>query len=105
MSLEDFYVLLQSVGIPVAYRNWEDKKKPKLPYIIYSVEEKENFAADNSVYFTQKKMNVTIHTNLKNIPLENKLESLFNSSKFEWDAFERYNEEEKMYEVFYELTI
>lgn len=105
MTLEELKTILDQTGLAVGYRQWATGKAPDLPYILYYQESTDNTKADNQTYYRQMNVTIELYSNLKNIPAEKRLEEILDHNKIEWDAFERFIEEEKMHEVVYEIIL
>ena len=105
MTLEELNSLLNQTGLPVTYRQWAEGQVPELPYIVYYADNTNNYFADNQVYQKIQNVSIELYSNMKNIREEQKIESLLDAHKIEWDAYEQEIESEKMFEVLYEITI
>lgn len=49
-SRADIFRILESSGVPTAYRSWGEGKAPKLPYAVYFFVESADVMADNANY-------------------------------------------------------
>lgn len=89
----------------IAYRSFPEGGAPKLPYVIVYFKRSRNFKADNKSYKVVKQVIVELYTKEKDTEKEKYLESFFDKSDIAWDSTEWYLEDEKMYEVYYEINI
>ncbi|GGC88046.1 hypothetical protein [Enterococcus wangshanyuanii] len=105
MTLEELKMILDKTGLKVGYRQWPTGEAPDLPYILYYQEDTDNLKADNKTYYKQINVTIELYSNLKNIPAETKLEAILDQHKIEWDAFERFIEDEQMHEILYEIIL
>lgn len=105
MTLEELKTKLDTLKLPVSYRQWSIGQAPKLPYLLYYAQSDNNFEADNKVYFQQNEVVIELYTNTKNILVEQKLKSLLNEIKIPFSWYESYLESEKMFLRAYEITI
>ena len=101
MTLEEIYQTLQLLNLPLAYSHFKSPKEP--PYLVYLVEDTNNFGADNKVYHQIENLVIELYTSKKDIILEKKLEALLNDKQLYYEKIETYIEREKLYEVRYEL--
>lgn len=103
MMLEEVKTLLESTGLPVAYRSWPEKMAPPLPYICYLVAYSNNFGADGEVYHRIDRVQIELYTKLKDPQSEDKVEKAL-SSLF-WEKTETYIDSEQCYEILYEIEV
>lgn len=101
MTLEELYQTLQQLNLPIAYSHFKSPLEP--PYLVYLVEDTQNFGADNRVYHQIENLVIELYTSKKDIILEKKLEVLLNEKEFYYEKVETYIDSEKLYEVRYEL--
>lgn len=62
MTMEDVKTLLESTGLPVAYRSFPEGGAPALPFLCYYSPYTNNFAADGVAYATINHINVELYT-------------------------------------------
>ena len=101
MTLEELYETLQQLKLPIAYSHFKSPQEP--PYLVYLMEDTNNFGADNKVYHRIENLVIELYTIKKDITLEKKLEALLNEKELYYEKVETYIESEKLYEVRYEL--
>ena len=65
----------------------------------------EEFGADNIVYHSFNHLDIEVYTDLKNPELEKQVEEVLRSYGLFYHKSEVWIEEEKLYEVLYELTV
>lgn len=96
--------MLEELNIPIAYDHFNTATNP--PCVTFRRDSTRNFGADNKVY---KKINnyvVQLYTEYKDPALEEQLEDIFDANDVFYDiASEDYIEDEKMYEMIYEVTL
>lgn len=102
---QDIRGILQSTGIPFAYRLWEEGKAPPLPYGLYYAGRANNFAADGKVHFTAQRYTIELYTEKKEPDTEALLENALNSAEIFWTKDEAYIESERMNEIIYEIEV
>lgn len=101
----DIREILQSTGIPFAYRLWPVGEAPPLPYGVYYAGKANNFAADGKVYFTAQRYTIELYTEEKDPNTEALLENALNGAEIFWTKDEAYIESERMNEISYEIEV
>ena len=103
MTLSEIKTMLGTTGLPVTYRAWPIDEAPPMPYIFYLVAFSNNFGADNVVYWTINHLQIELYTKLKDPESEGKVESALSS--LYWEKTETYIDEEKCYQIMYEIEV
>lgn len=104
MTLTQFHKMLESAGLPVTYYEFKDNVPP-LPFIVYLETNTNNFASDGIVYAEIKRMAVELYCSVRDLTLEQKIENIFTENRIFWQKEFTYLEDEKCYEVIYEMEI
>ena len=105
MNLEDLSNELETIGVPVTYRQFEKDHAPDPPFIIFYDGEKIGFSADNIDYFTRLEVFIELYTDYKDEKLEEKIEKIFRSQNIRFESEAMYWDEERMHEVLYRAVI
>ena len=107
MDIKGLQNVLNSTGLPVVYHSFQSSglKVKQPPYIIYYLKNSDNTGADNKVYYKQNYYNIELYTNKKDIAAEQKLEDAFDSASIFYEKTESYIDEEKMFDILYEIEI
>lgn len=103
MKLENLKTLLESTGLPVAYRAFPVGQAPDLPFICYLVEYSNNFDADNRVYHPINHISIELYTEFKNPDTEALVETALKDIC--WEKTEDYLDDERCYEISYEIEV
>ena len=103
MSLEDIKELLMQTGIPVAYRAFPVNQAPPLPFICYLYSYSNNFDADNQVYQKIGHISIELYTQSKSPEVEGAVETVLQNMC--WEKSEEYLDDEKCYEIIYEIEV
>lgn len=103
MNNEELKALLETTGLKVAYRAFDEKQAPPLPYICFYETDTDNFFADGKVYSQIRVMQIELYTRRKDSEIEDKVENALSS--FCWNKTETYIETEKCYQISYELEV
>jgi len=97
---EKLYNLLSTLGYPVAYSQFKDKKV-SIPFILYKNDATDTFKADDKTYLKSNDFIITLVTSKKDLQVELKLESLLNENNLPFDKNEDYIEGEDIYQIQY----
>ena len=101
MTLEQLKAKLASTGMPVAYGYFASMQK--LPYILYRVAYSNNFLADSKVYAPINHIQIELYTKQKSTDEEDKVENAL--SLFCWEKTETYINEQRCYQIIYEIEV
>ena len=106
-SLNKFAGELESaIGLPVAYRQWEENNVPDLPYLIYYETGKNPFYADNRTHYFSYVISVELYTENKDPKIEALLEAFFYAQNITVSNVEEmFWDDEHLHEVLYEFEI
>lgn len=105
MTHNEVMEVLEELSLPVAYDHFAEGESPDPPFLCFLYPENKPTGADNIVYYQLHKLDIELYTDLKDPPLERKIEKLLTEHEFFFHKSEVWIEEEKMYEVLYEVTI
>ena len=103
MTLQEIKAMLDTTGLPVTYRAWPIDEAPPMPYICYLVAFSNDFGADNVVYWPIDHLQIELYTELKDPESEGKVETALSS--LYWEKTETYIDEEKCYQIMYEIEV
>lgn len=102
-TLESIKALLESTGLPVAYRAFPEGAAPELPFLCYLVNGSRNLFADGGVYLEVDLIQIELYTKEKDPMAEDKVEKAL--SYFNWEKTETYIDSEKCYQILYEIEV
>jgi len=105
MNFEEIVRMLSEIGLPFAYHHFAEGESPDPPFLIYLSPGSHNFAADGKVYFKVDLLDVELYTDKKEPDIEARVEAAFDAAGLFYDKTESYIEEEKLYEVLYEMEV
>lgn len=105
MTIEELEQHLQTLQLPLAYRQWGVGEEPQLPYLLYYRDQSVDFIADNHNYMPANQISVELYTETKDFEQEMKIEALLQELAIPYTAYEGTIETEDMYEVLYEFKI
>ena len=104
MTLKDLYDILCETHLPVAYQAFKPEENVKPPCITYEAAFSSNFGADNYVYSPFTHVDIFLFDTLKD-GSEGILEEVLDNHKIFWDKTETWENDEKVYQIIYEVTI
>lgn len=105
MTLQELYIELKKLQLPVQYYMFQEGQAPRLPYIIYFNPSEQHANADNLTHIVAKDVIIEVYSEFKDLSLEDKLKELFNRNKLTYTFQETYLKEERMYMVAYQITL
>jgi hypothetical protein len=101
MDEATLFTLLKTLNLPVAYHHFVAPPTP--PYIVYLLDNTDNFGADNKVYKICKNFMVELYTKTKDPTSEALIEGLFDANEIYWEKTETYIDSEGLYQVLYDI--
>lgn len=105
MTLQEFKPVLDGTGFPVAYQAFPEGDAPALPFLCYHSPYTNNFAADGVAYATINHINVELYTQVKDPATEEKVEAALTQAGIYWEKSETYLEDEKCFQILYEIEV
>lgn len=98
--------ILESTGIPVAYHAFQDIELKDLPIIIYDEVSKRKFAADGIAYHVVRNYEIYLQEQYRNEQYENAIvDALTTAGIFVSEPSIEYSDDEKFYEITYEIEV
>lgn len=97
--------LLRQIGIPFAYDHFAQSEALKPPFITYLYPNTNHFVADGKNYFKKIRVNLELYTDLKDLTVERKVESVLDDASIVYAKSENWISSEKLYEVLYEFEM
>lgn len=105
MTYEEIKQMLLELGLPLAYWSFDEEDVPAAPYIIFSMPESDNLAADGRVYQKINKLYIELYVSSKSPRMEAQLEELLDAHKLFYNRQEYYIEKDKLFEELYTLEV
>ena len=110
MTLQEINVMMQSIVdtaglVDYAYYKFGEGTNPELPYAIFYYPNSDNESADSGVWADISALNIELYTANKDFAKEQLLESVLKSHGFFFNKTETYLNDEKMYEVLYQMEV
>jgi hypothetical protein len=105
MTHEEVVELVKEMGLPFAYDHFVEGESPDPPFLCFLYPKEDEFGADNIVYHSFSQLDIEVYTDRKEPELEKKVEAVLTAHEIFYHKSEAWIEEEKMYEVLYEMTV
>lgn len=104
MEHKKIFEMLKQLNIPVAYSHFLDNKNLIPPFVAYREDTVTTFKADGKTYYRPYNFEIELITTKKDVALEKAIEDLLTENSIPYDrAEEVWDEEEKIYHIFYEI--
>ena len=104
-TLEELYLQLKSLGVPVAYRTFAGKEEPTFPYIVYYRENESSLVADNHNFFQIPYVTIEMYDLEHNEQLEQAIEQMLNEHEIPYEKYSVYIEGENMELTGYDISL
>ncbi len=101
MTQKELAQRLAAKGLPVAYRAFRTRQEP--PFVCYLYVYDTQFYADDEMYFSAVHYQVELYTSAKDPETEAKVEAALDGLC--WEKSEEYIEDEKIYQLTYEIEV
>lgn len=105
MRYQEVTNIIESIGIPFAYRAFPESTAKEPPFVVYYYEGNDDLYADNINYQTIVALRIELYTRNKDFVLEAEVESVLRDNKIAFGKDEIYIESERMYEIIYESEV
>ena len=105
MSFSEVEQMIAELGLPYAYWCFDEDEVPAAPYIIFSMPESDNMAADGRVYQKVNKLYIELYVCEKSSRIEAQLEELLDAHELFYNRQEYYIEKDKMFQELYSLEV
>jgi len=103
MTEEQLKTVLESTGLPVAYRKFDARDVPDMPFLVYFFDHDNNFGADGEVFMPINRFQVQLLSEQKDIESEAKVEKALKFAY--WTKQEIDDDDESYCRVIYELEV
>lgn len=105
MTYEEIATLIESIGLPYTYFQWDVGSAPELPYILFYYPERADFVADDKNYLKITRLNIELYSDNKDFANEALVESALETAGLVYTKEEQYISEERMYETLYTMEV
>ena len=105
MTHNEVFEVLEELSLPIAYDHFAEGESPDPPFLCFLYPRNLPTGADNTVYYQLHELDIELYTDAKDPVLEQRMEKLLTEHEMFFHKSEVWIEEEKMYEVLYEVVI
>ena len=105
MTHNEVFEVLEELSLPIAYDHFAEGESPDPPFLCFLYPRNLPTGADNTVYYQLHELDIELYTDAKDPVLEQRVEKLLTEHEMFFHKSEVWIEEEKMYEVLYEVVI
>jgi len=105
MTYEQIADMIEEVGLPFAYREFEEGSAEAPPFICFFFPGTNDFFADNSNYQRIEELVVELYTDEKDFDLEERLEGILASHGLTFERTEDRLDSERMYMETYTMEV
>ena len=102
---EQIAEIMEEMELPFAYHHFAEGESPAPPFLLFLSPGENTFSADNQMYFSFKKLDIELYTDVKNPELEIQIEQVLKRHKIYYTKSEVWIESERLYEVLYETEV
>lgn len=104
MTTKEVSTMLGSLGIPTAYYQFPEPQEGP-PFLCFFYQSNNDMLADDVNYVRIDHLVVELYTDNKDFDLERQLEGILTSNGMVWSKDEEVLDDERMYEVVYEMDV
>lgn len=105
MSYEEINEMMLEMGLPFAYHHFAEGESPDPPFLLFLSPGENTFSADNLMYYSFKQLNIELYADKKSPDIEAEIEAILMSHNIFYNKSEIWIENEKLYEVIYEMEV
>lgn len=106
MTLAELKIGLDSIGIPVAYREFKNNSSPPPPFVTYQMGGDSDFKADNIHYYGIDNGTIELYTTIKDPITEKRIEDKLEELRVPYSRLlETWITEESMLQVIWEFQL
>lgn len=105
MTYKEVKTLIAGFGLPYAYYQFEEDTAKPPPFICFYYPSSSDFLADDSNYQKIRTLVIELYTDEKDFSLEETIETGLLTNGLVFTRAETYLEDEKMFEVTYEISL
>jgi len=103
MTQAELFAALKTLGLPIAYGSFITVQLP--PFITYQFASNDDLFADNKNAIAADNFQIELYTATKDLAREKLLQDKLKSLNLPYSKLETWIDEEKMYQILYEIQI
>ena len=105
MTFQEVSSMIGEFGIDYAYYQFAKGTDQATPFVCFFYSDNNDLLADDSNYQKIENLNIELYTDEKDFTLEAQVEAVLSDHGMVWSRSETYLDDEKMYEVIYEMDV
>ncbi|QRG66933.1 hypothetical protein [Brevibacillus choshinensis] len=108
MTQADLYLVLESLGLPVAYGQFESTENepaPPPPFITYQFSYSSDLIADNHNYVSIENFQIELYTAKKDLAAEKLVQDKLKELQLPYRKTEAWLDGEKLWQIIYEIQL
>lgn len=105
MTLEQVANMIEGLGLPFVYYQFELGEAPNPPYVIFYYPERKDFQADNKAFQKIAVLNIELYSDSKDFGKEKLIEDMLEENDLVYQKEEQFIEDENLYEVLYTTEV
>ena len=108
MTFAELETMLESIdgmATKVAYRSFPEGEAPSLPFICYEENNTDNVMADDKVYEVHTSFDINLYEEFRDLTTEQKIETMLNNNDIPWNRYPEWIEDERMWEITYQVEV
>lgn len=105
MTLSQIADMIESIGIPFAYYQFQEGTAQPCPFICFYYSDSNDVLADNVNFVKIRNLVIELYTDQKDFGIEETIEEILNENEIVYDHYESYIDSEKMLMQTYESEV
>lgn len=105
MTYNEVKTMIENIGLPFAYYQFERNPAPDPPYIIFWYPGSDDFPADNTNYQRIEELDIELYSARKDFDSEARIERSLNEAGIFYVRSESFIESEQLHRVLYETEV
>lgn len=105
MTFSEVKDMIESIGLPFSYYQFNDDTAVAPPFICFFYGVSNDLYADDSNYQKIERLYIELYADQKDFALERSVETVLKSHGMSWTREEEWIEAERMYEVVYTMDV
>lgn len=105
MTYEEVSTLVESIGYPSAYYQFEEDTAKEPPFVVFYYPQRDDMFADNSNYAHIEQLMIELYTPEKDFDAEAAVETVLESNEITYYKSETYIDTERLYMAVYEAEV
>jgi len=105
MTYNEVATMIENIGLPFAYYQFERNPAPELPYIVFWYPQSADFPADNKNYQRIDELDIELYSARKDFDSEAKVEAELMSRGIFFIKTESFIDSEQLHRILYETEV